>query len=91
VVAALQYARSIASDKVQAVSVDFEEEATAALKEKWERWGAGVATRAAQPKLALAKGLAAVQEGRDCHQRPLSPRTLVSHKGTKATNRPAVK
>jgi amino acid transporter len=42
VVAALQYARSIASDRVQAVYVDFEEEATAALKEKWERWGAGV-------------------------------------------------
>ena len=42
VVAALQYAKSIASDKVQAVYVDFEEEATAKLKEKWERWGAGV-------------------------------------------------
>jgi amino acid transporter len=42
VVAALQYARSICSDKVQAVYVDFEEEATAALKDKWERWGAGV-------------------------------------------------
>ena len=42
VVAALQYARSIASDKVQAVYVDFEEEATASLKDKWERWGAGV-------------------------------------------------
>ena len=42
VVCALQYARSIATDRVQAVYVDFEEEATAALKEKWERWGAGV-------------------------------------------------
>ena len=42
VVNALQYARSIASDKVQAVYVDFEEEATATLKDKWERWGAGV-------------------------------------------------
>ena len=42
VVGALQYAKSIASDKVQAVYVDFEEEATANLKEKWERWGAGV-------------------------------------------------
>jgi len=42
VVSALQYARSIASDRVQAVYVDFEEEATASLKEKWERWGAGV-------------------------------------------------
>jgi amino acid transporter len=42
VVNALQYARSIASDRVQAVYVDFEEEATASLKDKWERWGAGV-------------------------------------------------
>lgn len=42
VVLALQYAKSIASDKVQAVYVDFEEEATANLKDKWERWGAGV-------------------------------------------------
>jgi amino acid transporter len=42
VVNALQYARSIASDKVLAVYVDFEEEATANLKDKWERWGAGI-------------------------------------------------
>jgi amino acid transporter len=42
VVSALQYARSIASDRVQAVYVDFEEEATASLKDKWERWGAGI-------------------------------------------------
>ncbi len=42
VVSALEYARSIASDRVQAVYVDFEEEAAAKLKEKWERWGAGV-------------------------------------------------
>ena len=42
VVCALQYARSIACDRVQAVYVDFEEEATANLKDKWERWGAGV-------------------------------------------------
>jgi len=42
VVSALQYAKSIASDRVQAVYVDFEEEATANLKDKWERWGAGV-------------------------------------------------
>ena len=42
VVNALQYARSIASDGVQAVYVDFEEEATASLKDKWDRWGAGV-------------------------------------------------
>lgn len=42
VVSALQYARSIGSERVQAVYVDFEEEATANLKDKWERWGAGV-------------------------------------------------
>jgi amino acid transporter len=42
VVNALQYAQSIASDKVQAVYVDFEEEVTATLKDKWERWGAGI-------------------------------------------------
>jgi hypothetical protein len=42
VVSALQYAKSIGSDRVQAVYVDFEEEATANLKDKWERWGAGV-------------------------------------------------
>ena len=42
VVCALQYAQSIASDRVQAVYVDFEEEATHSLKDKWERWGAGV-------------------------------------------------
>ena len=42
VVCALQYARSIGSQNVQAIYVDFEEEATANLKQKWERWGAGV-------------------------------------------------
>jgi amino acid transporter len=42
VVNALQYAKSIAPDHVQAVYVDFDEEATAKLREKWERWGAGV-------------------------------------------------
>ena len=42
VVSALQYAKSIASENVEAVYVDFEEETTANLKEKWERWGAGV-------------------------------------------------
>ena len=42
VVAALQYAQSIATDRVQAIYVDFEEEATANLKDKWELWGAGV-------------------------------------------------
>lgn len=42
VVSALEYARSIASDNVQAVYVDLEEGATANIKDKWERWGAGV-------------------------------------------------
>ncbi len=42
VVGALEYAKSIAPNKVQAVYVDFEEETTASLKDKWERWGAGV-------------------------------------------------
>ena len=42
VVTALQYAKSIAPEHVQAVYVDFDEEATAKLREKWERWGAGV-------------------------------------------------
>src|SRR6266550_526423 len=42
VVGALQYAKSIAPQRVQAVYVDFDEEATAKLREKWERWGAGV-------------------------------------------------
>jgi hypothetical protein len=42
VVNALQYAKSIAPDHVQAVYVDFDEEATMKLREKWERWGAGV-------------------------------------------------
>jgi amino acid transporter len=42
VVAALQYAKSIAPGHVQAVYVDFDEEATAKLREKWELWGAGI-------------------------------------------------
>jgi amino acid transporter len=42
VVAALQYAKSIAPEHVEAVYVDFDEEATAKLREKWERWGAGI-------------------------------------------------
>lgn len=42
VIGALQYAKSIGPEHVQAVYVDFDEEATAKLREKWERWGAGV-------------------------------------------------
>jgi amino acid transporter len=39
---ALQYAKSIAPENVSAVYVDFDEEATALLREKWEEWGGGV-------------------------------------------------
>jgi amino acid transporter len=43
VITALEYAKSISDDKnLTAVYVDFDEEATAKLREKWERWGAGV-------------------------------------------------
>jgi amino acid transporter len=43
VVTALEYAKSISHDKnLTAVYVDFDEEATAKLREKWERWGTGV-------------------------------------------------
>jgi len=42
VINALQYAKSISPDGVKAVYVDFDEEATAKLKEKWERWGSGI-------------------------------------------------
>jgi amino acid transporter len=42
VINALQYARSIAPDNVIAVYVDFNEEATLKLREKWEQWGTGI-------------------------------------------------
>ncbi|HEY0322941.1 MAG TPA: APC family permease [Pyrinomonadaceae bacterium] len=42
VIGALQYAKSIAPEHVQAIYVDFDEETTRRLREKWERWGAGV-------------------------------------------------
>jgi amino acid transporter len=42
VINALQYARSIAPDNVVAVYVDFDEEATLKLREKWEQWGTGI-------------------------------------------------
>ena len=42
-ITALEYAKSISRDNhVTAVYVDFEEEATAKLRQKWDRWGAGV-------------------------------------------------
>jgi hypothetical protein len=42
VICTLEYAKAIAPEHVQAIYVDFDEEATAKLREKWERWGAGV-------------------------------------------------
>lgn len=42
VINALQYARSISPGGITAVYVDFDLEATARLREKWEQWGAGV-------------------------------------------------
>ncbi|MDQ1558043.1 MAG: hypothetical protein QOD32_1103 [Pyrinomonadaceae bacterium] len=42
VINALQYATSIAPGGVRAVYVDFDEEATARLRRKWEQWGSGV-------------------------------------------------
>jgi hypothetical protein len=42
VINALQYAKSISPDGVKAVYVDFDEEATARLRAKWEQWGSGV-------------------------------------------------
>jgi hypothetical protein len=42
VVAALQYAKSIGSDRVQAVYVDLEEDGATMLREKWKRWGDNV-------------------------------------------------
>lgn len=42
VINALQYAKAISPDGVRAVYVDFDEEATAKLRRKWEQWGSGV-------------------------------------------------
>jgi amino acid transporter len=42
VINALQYAKSIAPDNVIAVYVDFDEDATLKLREKWEQWGTGI-------------------------------------------------
>lgn len=42
VVYALEYAKSIAPGHVTAVYVDFNEEATSKLREKWPTWGEGV-------------------------------------------------
>jgi amino acid transporter len=42
VINALQYAKSISPDGVKAIYVDFDEEATHKLRQKWEQWGSGV-------------------------------------------------
>jgi len=42
VIAALEYAKSIAPHHVTALYVNLDEEATRKLREKWEQWGSGV-------------------------------------------------
>jgi amino acid transporter len=42
VINALQYAKSISPNGIKAVYVNFDEEATHKLQEKWEQWGSGV-------------------------------------------------
>lgn len=42
VINALQFAKSISPNGVKAVYVDFDDEATTKLKQKWEKWGSGV-------------------------------------------------
>jgi amino acid transporter len=42
VINALEYAKSISPDGVKAVYVDFDEEATQKLSEKWKQWSSGV-------------------------------------------------
>jgi amino acid transporter len=42
VIAALEYAKSIAPQHVTAVYINLDEESTRRLREKWEQWGSGV-------------------------------------------------
>jgi len=42
VIAALEYAKSIAPHHVTAVYINLDEESTRKLREKWEQWGSGV-------------------------------------------------
>lgn len=42
VIAALEYAKSIAPNHVTAVYINLDEESTRKLREKWEQWGSGV-------------------------------------------------
>jgi hypothetical protein len=42
VINALQFAKSISHNGVKAVYVDFDDEATKKLRQKWDKWGSGV-------------------------------------------------
>jgi len=58
VIAALQYAKSIAPHHVTAVYVNLDDEATRRLREKWDQWGSGVnLVVVASPYRSLARPL----------------------------------
>jgi amino acid transporter len=58
VIAALQYAKSIAPHHVTAVYVNLDDEATQKLRQKWEQWGSGVnLVVVASPYRSLARPL----------------------------------
>src|ERR1051326_4517082 len=58
VIAALEYAKSIAPHHVTAVYVNLDEQATQRLREKWQRWGSGVnLIVVASPYRSLARPL----------------------------------
>ena len=58
VIAALEYAKSIAPHHVTAVYVNLDEEATQKLREKWQQWGSGVnLVVVASPYRSLARPL----------------------------------
>jgi hypothetical protein len=42
VINALQFAKSISNNGVKAVYVDFDDETTKKLRQKWDKWGSGV-------------------------------------------------
>jgi amino acid transporter len=58
VIAALEYAKSIAPHHVTAVYVNLDDEATQRLREKWQQWGSGVnLVVVASPYRSLARPL----------------------------------
>src|SRR5215510_1628036 len=58
VIAALEYAKSIAPHHVTAVYVNIDDEATQKLREKWQQWGSGVnLVVVASPYRSLARPL----------------------------------